>query len=131
MQTVQRVNHAMERSALSLQPNVGRVNDESAEQIYPQILKDKKCVFECLKKNPNVFLFLFCWVPWSAFVLKNQSFFLSAVLNNTVSLNVGAHGHCCTWWQHQSCLSLMVYCGKPQTPQRRVAMWRHSNCRHW
>lgn len=27
--------------------------------------------------------------------------------------------------------SLMVYCGKPQTPQRDVAMRQEPHCRHW
>lgn len=27
--------------------------------------------------------------------------------------------------------SLMIYCGKPQTPQRDVAIQKEPHCRHW
>lgn len=66
--------------------------------------------------------------PWSISFHKSVSSALEQHRGNFIELlDLVTHGA-----EISVCFSfLMIYCGKPQTPQRDVAIHREPHCRHW
>lgn len=127
-----------QRSVLTLQPILGtwlEKTEESAIQKNQETTKIDK-VIPLIYQEAFQFAVIpfFAWFPWSAafHIIGAASF--KWLLYSTVYWNVMermpmvTHGGNISSVCH---LSPMICCGKPQTPQRDVAIQREPHCRHW